>query len=184
MLRAVRHRRTARGRLPSRAARNPPSFLPRTDRQPRAGSFVLRWSAHLNDKPTYAASRLSGARPRSPSSCADSRDGVQLVEHVEVIDGRTVFEHACRLGLEGIVSKRRDAIYLPGRSRTWLKIKNPASPAASGSMMGDDPIPARRAACRDLHTKQGSITCPRCRAGSTRSRTCSATGRRACSRPR
>jgi ATP-dependent DNA ligase len=41
-----------------------------------------------------------------------------------------VFEHACRLGLEGIVSKRRDMPYRHGRLRTWLKVKNPASPAA------------------------------------------------------
>ena len=32
---------------------------------------------------------------------------------------------ACALGLEGIVSKRRDARYRSGRSLTWLKIKNP-----------------------------------------------------------
>ncbi len=44
-------------------------------------------------------------------------------------DGATVFEHACRLGLEGIVSKRRDSTFQPGRSRMWLKVKNPASPA-------------------------------------------------------
>jgi len=59
-----------------------------------------------------------------------SRDGVQLVEHIDVSDGATVFEHACNLGMEGIVSKRRDSVYRPGRSRMWLKIKNPASAAA------------------------------------------------------
>jgi hypothetical protein len=31
--------------------------------------------------------------------------------------------------LEGIVSKRTDAPYRSGRSRTWLKSKNPASAA-------------------------------------------------------
>jgi ATP-dependent DNA ligase len=40
-----------------------------------------------------------------------------------------VFEHVCRMGLEGIVSKRMDAPYRSGRSRTWLKSKNPASAA-------------------------------------------------------
>jgi bifunctional non-homologous end joining protein LigD len=40
-----------------------------------------------------------------------------------------VFEHVSRLGLEGIVSKRADAPYRSGRSRTWLKSKNPASAA-------------------------------------------------------
>jgi bifunctional non-homologous end joining protein LigD len=36
-----------------------------------------------------------------------SRDGIQFVEHIEAADGGAVFEHACQLGLEGIVSKRR-----------------------------------------------------------------------------
>jgi hypothetical protein len=38
-------------------------------------------------------------------------------------------QHACRLGLEGIVSKRLSAPYRSGRSTDWLKIKNPNSPA-------------------------------------------------------
>jgi bifunctional non-homologous end joining protein LigD len=40
-----------------------------------------------------------------------------------------VFEHVCRMGLEGIVSKRMDAPYSSGPSKTWLKSKNPASAA-------------------------------------------------------
>jgi bifunctional non-homologous end joining protein LigD len=44
-------------------------------------------------------------------------------------DGPAVFEHACRLGLEGIVSKRLDSPYRSGPSKTWLKSKNPASEA-------------------------------------------------------
>jgi bifunctional non-homologous end joining protein LigD len=44
--------------------------------------------------------------------------------------GDVVFDHACRLGLEGIVSKRLDAPYRSGPSKTWLKSKNPLSEAA------------------------------------------------------
>jgi ATP-dependent DNA ligase len=40
-----------------------------------------------------------------------------------------VFEHACRMGLEGIVSKRRDSPYSSGRTRDWIKSKNPNAPA-------------------------------------------------------
>jgi bifunctional non-homologous end joining protein LigD len=40
-----------------------------------------------------------------------------------------MFEHACRLGLEGIVCKRRDAPYRSGRSKVWVKVKNTESPA-------------------------------------------------------
>ncbi len=38
-------------------------------------------------------------------------------------NGRQVFEQACRLGLEGVISKRVDAPYRPGRGRDWLKVK-------------------------------------------------------------
>ena len=44
-------------------------------------------------------------------------------------DGPTVFAHACKLGLEGIVSKRLDSRYRSGRSRHWVKMKNPACAA-------------------------------------------------------
>jgi bifunctional non-homologous end joining protein LigD len=45
-------------------------------------------------------------------------------------DGTTVFEHARQLGLEGIVSKRKDSRYVSGRSPYWLKMKNLESAAA------------------------------------------------------
>jgi bifunctional non-homologous end joining protein LigD len=44
-------------------------------------------------------------------------------------DGAIIFSHACRLGLEGIVSKHRDHRYRSGPSKSWLKTKNPDSPA-------------------------------------------------------
>jgi hypothetical protein len=37
----------------------------------------------------------------------------------------TVDPKACELGLEGIVSKRAGSLYRSGRSRNWLKTKNP-----------------------------------------------------------
>ena len=37
--------------------------------------------------------------------------------------------HACKLGLEGIVSKRLGSRYRSGRSPDWLKMKNPDAPA-------------------------------------------------------
>jgi ATP-dependent DNA ligase len=36
---------------------------------------------------------------------------------------------SCRLGFEGIVSKRLGSPYRSGRSRHWVKSKNPAAPA-------------------------------------------------------
>jgi len=58
-----------------------------------------------------------------------SRGGIQYVEHVEG-DGDKMFEAACRLGLEGIVSKRMVSPYRSGPSKAWLKTKNPKAPAA------------------------------------------------------
>jgi bifunctional non-homologous end joining protein LigD len=55
--------------------------------------------------------------------------GVQLKEHLAHPDAEVVFRHACKMGLEGIVSKRLGSVYRSGRSRDWLKMKNPAAPA-------------------------------------------------------
>jgi bifunctional non-homologous end joining protein LigD len=54
--------------------------------------------------------------------------GLRLNKHIEA-DGPTVFQHACKLGLEGIVSKRKDSRYISGRSLHWIKSKNPDAPA-------------------------------------------------------
>jgi bifunctional non-homologous end joining protein LigD len=45
--------------------------------------------------------------------------GIRFNEHMEG-DGETVFQHACKLGLEGIVSKRKDSPYRSCRSPDWL----------------------------------------------------------------
>jgi bifunctional non-homologous end joining protein LigD len=58
-----------------------------------------------------------------------SRQGVRLNEHLEHDCGLTVFQHACKMGLEGIVSKRLGSRYRSGRSPDWLKFKNPEAPA-------------------------------------------------------
>jgi bifunctional non-homologous end joining protein LigD len=47
---------------------------------------------------------------------------VRFSEHFEE-DGATLLDHACRMGLEGIVSKRRNEPYRSGRGEHWLKSK-------------------------------------------------------------
>lgn len=47
---------------------------------------------------------------------------VRYVEHI-VGGGETLFEHASRIGLEGIISKRRDVPYRTGRHDSWQKTK-------------------------------------------------------------
>jgi bifunctional non-homologous end joining protein LigD len=62
------------------------------------------------------------------SMLATAGPGIRFNQHIEG-DGPTVFAHACKMGLEGIVSKRKDSPYRSGRSPDWLKMKNPACAA-------------------------------------------------------
>jgi bifunctional non-homologous end joining protein LigD len=64
-----------------------------------------------------------------------TKRGIQYVEHTEG-DGVEMFKAVCKLGLEGIVSKKLNAPYKSGSSKAWLKIKNPKAPAATRSMDG------------------------------------------------
>jgi hypothetical protein len=43
-------------------------------------------------------------------------DGIRLTGHSEGTDGTTVFGHACAMGLEGTVAKRRGRPYKSGRT--------------------------------------------------------------------
>jgi len=55
--------------------------------------------------------------------------GIQFNDHCGDLPAEIVFRHACKLGFEGIVSKRLGSPYRSGRSRDWLKMKNPKAPA-------------------------------------------------------
>src|SRR5215467_14117155 len=63
------------------------------------------------------------------SLLARAAPGLRFNEHLDEEDGPLVFQHACKLGLEGIVSKRRESFYSSGRSPHWIKSKNPDAPA-------------------------------------------------------
>jgi bifunctional non-homologous end joining protein LigD len=92
----------------------------------------------MNSRPAGRANALDGDDLRREplvvrkatlaSMLAKAGPGIRFNEHIEA-DGPTVFAHACKMGLEGIVSKRRDSPYRSGRSRDWLKMKNPACEA-------------------------------------------------------
>jgi bifunctional non-homologous end joining protein LigD len=62
---------------------------------------------------------------------ADPPPGLVLNNWIDgdQFDGTTVFDQACSLGLQGIVSKRKDSRYISGRSPYWLKMKSPTSEA-------------------------------------------------------
>jgi bifunctional non-homologous end joining protein LigD len=77
------------------------------------------------------------------SIVAKASPGIRFNEHIEG-DGPTVFAHACKLGLEGIVSKRKDSPYRSGRSPDWLKMKNSNAPAVKREAEEDWGRPATR----------------------------------------
>ena len=51
-----------------------------------------------------------------------AKPGIRLSEHLTG-PGHTIFEHACKLGLEGIVSKRLSSSYRSGKAKCWIKVK-------------------------------------------------------------
>jgi bifunctional non-homologous end joining protein LigD len=69
--------------------------------------------AVLKDRKNLLQQLLAILPPGSP---------IRFSEHLDV-DGPTMLEHACRFGLEGIVSKRADLPYRSGRGDHWLKSK-------------------------------------------------------------
>jgi bifunctional non-homologous end joining protein LigD len=69
--------------------------------------------ARLIDRKELLAQIIAVLPPTSP---------IRFSEHLEA-DGPTMLAHTCRLGLEGILSKRKDLPYRPGRGHHWFKAK-------------------------------------------------------------
>jgi bifunctional non-homologous end joining protein LigD len=84
---------------------------------PHWGEFDLTRCA-LRDRQSFLRQIFASIKPK-PSRSASS---IRLSEAIEGHGGQ-VYRQACRLGLEGIVSKRADGIYEQKRSRDWLKIR-------------------------------------------------------------
>ena len=55
--------------------------------------------------------------------------GIQFNDHCDDLPADVVFRHACKLGFEGILSKRLALATVPAAPPDWLKMKNPASAA-------------------------------------------------------
>ena len=72
----------------------------------------------LREEPLFARKeRLQALLQGLPTDSA-----LRYSEHF-VEPGQTMLSHACRMGLEGVVSKRADAPYRSGRGRSWVKSK-------------------------------------------------------------
>jgi bifunctional non-homologous end joining protein LigD len=78
---------------------------------------------------------LVDRKARLAKLLARASAGIVYNEHTDE-DGAVVFRHACKLGFEGIVSKRLTAPYRSGASRDWIKVKNPDSPAMVRARQG------------------------------------------------
>src|SRR5262245_52376261 len=104
--------RAAVGRLGSRDA-----FLYALDVLEIDGEDLRRYEWHVRRATLRSLIKRAG-------------QGIRLSEPIDG-DGALAFQHACFMGLEGIVAKRRDRPYRSGRSPDWIKVKNPDAPAAS-----------------------------------------------------
>jgi ATP-dependent DNA ligase len=56
-------------------------------------------------------------------------DGIFVAPFERGEIGPDLFRAACRMGLEGLVSKRTDRPYQAGRAKHWIKVKNRKHPA-------------------------------------------------------
>jgi hypothetical protein len=144
---------TQRSRSPRCSSEPTPS--PWTVKRLCAGRTVSRSSTLYTDTgPLYAFDLLEldgedlrslalGDRKRRLAKLVGRRRlGIVVSEHTDE-DGAAVFRQACKMGLEGIVSKRLSAPYRSGVSRDWLKVKNPDSPAMVRARMVYRPAPTR-----------------------------------------
>lgn len=103
------------------------SFVALVDELKAGGSTRISYVAfdllHLNGVPMMGLplrERKSRLEALLRSQAADGP--LRYSRHLEG-DGAAILAQACKLGLEGIVSKRIDKPYQPGRSDTWLKTK-------------------------------------------------------------
>lgn len=94
-----------------------------------AFDLLMRNGADLRRKP------LSERKAILRKALRAMKKGVQYVQHVEG-HGAEMFDAVCKLGLEGIVSKKLNAPYRSGPSKSWIKVKNPKAPAATRAMDG------------------------------------------------
>ena len=66
--------------------------------------------------------RTASERKAALAAIITNPGAVRFSEHFEE-DGARLLSHACRLGLEGVVSKMVDAPYRSGRIKGWIKSK-------------------------------------------------------------
>ncbi|HWA98059.1 MAG TPA: DNA ligase D [Pirellulales bacterium] len=81
--------------------------------------FDVLYLNGMNLMPAALVDRKRALEAIIPSS---SEGAIRYSEHIDGAGG-AFFQQACKAGLEGIISKRRDRPYTPGRGYDWLKVK-------------------------------------------------------------
>jgi bifunctional non-homologous end joining protein LigD len=94
--------------------------LPLEERKARLRALVEPAAPKPKAEPA-APKPKAKAEPAAPKPKAKS-GRIRYAEHI-VGDGEQLLEHAARIGLEGIISKRRDLPYYSGRHDGWRKSK-------------------------------------------------------------
>jgi bifunctional non-homologous end joining protein LigD len=85
-----------------------------------AFDLLFEGSEDLRAMPlSHRKARLQALLDRLPKAASKH---IRFVDHF-ASSGKAVLESACRMDLEGVVSKRLDAPYREGRSTTWVKSK-------------------------------------------------------------
>ena len=100
----------------------------------QAGDFIIDGEIVAIDRGQTSFARLQrrlGVRHPEPDLLAQVQilrdllrfeDPLRFTEHTDT-DGEACFRQACASGWEGVIAKRADAPYRPGRTRDWLKFK-------------------------------------------------------------
>jgi hypothetical protein len=65
------------------------------------------------------------ATPSPQDPCGGRPDGIFINPFEQGEIGPELFRAACKMGLEGLVSKRSDRPHRAGRSRDWIKVIEP-----------------------------------------------------------
>ena len=72
---------------------------------------------------------LAPSEEQSCTAISALTRGIFVSEFEQGEIGPDLFRQACKFGLEGLVSKRRESVYRGGRSPNWIKVKNRSHPA-------------------------------------------------------
>jgi len=107
--------------VPSRPSRKSPNGRSRSAPEPEIAYFLfdLPWLAgdDLRKRP------LAERQTRLASILENVEHPALRLSHAFDAPAADMLRSACRLGLEGIIGKRRDSFYAAGRSGHWIKLK-------------------------------------------------------------